>query len=123
MALNCGPTEFKARFPEFSTIDDTRIQIFIDDSTLVLNETTWGSIYSLAVCYLTAHYLSLSEQSSNGSGGGSVGNVASQAVDGTSISFNNPTMDSASMAFYNSTSYGQRFYSLIRSLGVMAFSV
>jgi len=122
MALNCGPTEFKTRFPEFSTITDPRIQIFIDDSTLLIVEATWGTLYSLAVCYLTAHYLALAEQSSNGDSG-SVGNVASQAVDGTSISFNNPVMSSASQAFYNSTSYGQRFYSLIRSLGVGAATV
>ena len=122
MANTCTPTNFKSRFPEFNAITDDRIQIFIDDALLVIKEATWGTTYSLGVCYLTAHYLALSEASSNGNSG-SVGNVASQAVDGVSISFNNPSMSSASMAYYNSSQYGQRFYSLIRSLGTMAATV
>lgn len=122
MANTCTPTTFKARFPEFDTIADARIQVFIDDALLVTNEATWGTLYSLAVCYLSAHYLALSEDSLNGDSG-SIGNVASQSVDGTSISFNNPSMGSASMAYYNSTQYGQKFYSLIRSLGMMALTV
>ena len=122
MANTCTPVAFKARFPEFNSIDDLRIQVFIDDALLIVNETTWGKLYSLAVCYLSAHFLALSEDSQGGDSG-SVGNVASQAVDGTSISFNNPSMTSASMAYYNSTQYGQRLYALIRSLGAMAFTV
>ena len=122
MATTCTPANFKTRFPEFSSIDDARIQIFIDDSLLVLNETTWGTLYSLAVCYLTAHYLALGEASSGGDEG-TVGPVASQAVDGTSISFNSFSPTSEFSSFYNSTQYGQRFYTLIKSLGVMAVSV
>jgi hypothetical protein len=122
MANTCNATAFKARFPEFNSIDDSRIEIFIEDSLLVLNEATWGKIYSLAVCYLTAHYLALGEASSNGDSG-SIAGIASQAVDGTSISFNSFSPTSEFKAYYNSTQYGQRFYSLIRSLGVMAFKV
>lgn len=122
MANTCGPTQFKARFPEFNSIEDARIQIFIDDSLLVLNEATWGTLYSLAVCYLTAHYLSLSEASAGGDDG-TVAQVASQAVDGTSISFNSFAPTSDMQSFYNSTQYGQRFYTMIKSLGVMAATV
>jgi len=122
MANTCNATAFKARFPEFSSIDDSRINIFIDDSLLVLNEATWGSMYSIAVCYLTAHYLALGEMSSNGDSG-TTGGIASQAVDGTSISFNSFSPTSEFSSFYNSTSYGQRFYTLIKSLGVMAYTV
>ena len=122
MANTCTPTTFKARFPEFDSIAESRIQIFIDDSLLVLNETTWGNVYSLAVCYLTAHYLALGEASSNGNSG-TTGPIASQAVDGTSISFNSFSPTSEFSSFYNSTQYGQRFYTLIRSLGVMAATV
>lgn len=122
MANTCNAEAFKARFPEFNSIDDVRIEIFIEDSLLVLNEVTWGTLYSLAVCYLTAHYLSLGESSSGGDDG-SVGSIASQAVDGTSISFNSFSPTSEFSSFYNSTQYGQRFYTLIKSLGVMAATV
>ena len=122
MANTCTATTFKARFPEFSSIDDSRIEIFIEDSLLVLNEATWGTIYSLAVCYLTAHYLALGQASSGGDDG-TLAPVASQAVDGTSISFNSFSPTSEFSSFYNSTQYGQRFYTLIKSLGVMAATV
>ena len=122
MATVITPTAFKARFPEFSSIDDIRIQIFIDDALLVVNETTWGTLYSIAVYYLSAHYLALSEDSLNGNSG-SVGNVSSQGVDGTSISFNTYSPDNSSQTYWLSTQYGQRFYSMIKSLGAMAFTV
>ena len=122
MANTCNATAFKARFPEFNSTNDARINIFIEDSLLVLNEATWGTLYSQAVCYLTAHYLALGEASSDGDSG-TTGPVASQAVDGTSISFNSFAPTSEFAAFYNSTQYGQRFYTLIKSLGVMAFTV
>lgn len=122
MANTCAADTFKARFPEFDSIDDLRIEIFIEDSLLVLNEATWGTIYSLAVCYLTAHYLALGQASLSGDSG-TTGPVASQAVDGTSISFNSFSPTSEFSSFYNSTQYGQRFYTLIKSLGVMAATV
>jgi len=122
MANTCDPTAFKARFPEFATIDNARIQVFIDDALLVLNEVTWGSIYSLAVCYLSAHYLALGEESSS-NGGGTVGNVSSKGVDGVTISYNSVNLSNVDQAYFLSTQYGQKFYSLIKSLGTMAFAV
>lgn len=122
MTNTCSAATFKARFPEFNSIDDLRIEIFIEDSLLVLNESTWDKVYSLAVCYLTAHYLALSEASSDGDEG-TLASVASQAVDGTSISFNSFASASEFASFYNSTQYGQRFYTLTKSLGAMAFTV
>lgn len=122
MANTCTAEAFKARFTEFNSIDDNRIQIFIDDALLVLNETTWGKVYSMAVCYLAAHYLTLSEGSASGDDG-SVAGIASQGVDGTSISFNSFSPSSASQSYYLSTQYGQRFYTLIKSLGTMAATV
>ena len=122
MSSSCNPTEFKLRFPEFSSVADDRIQIFINDALLVLNEDVWGKTYSIGVCYLTAHYLALSEDSATGNSS-SVGNIASQAVDGTSISFNSYSPLSASQSYFLSTQYGQRFYTLIKSLGSMAMSV
>ncbi len=122
MSNTCTPTNFIARFPEFDSIENARIEIFIEDSLLILNEVVWGNLYSLGVCYLTAHYLALSEETLNG-GAGSVGNIASQAVDGTSISFNTYSPDNANQSYWLSTQYGQRFYSLMRSLGTMAQTV
>lgn len=122
MSSLCNPTEFKLRFTEFNSVSDDRIQIFIDDALLVLKEDVWGKLYNLGICYLTAHYLALSEDSATGNNS-SVSTVASQAVDGTAISFNSYTPQNSNQEYFLSTQYGQRFYSLIKSLGSMAMSV
>lgn len=112
-------TSFKVRFPEFVSIADARIDIFIDDAVLILNEVYWGTKYDLGLNYLTAHYLTLGEKSSGGNSG-SRGEVSSRAVDGTSTSYNVVTLNSLSDSYYTSTSYGQRYLALRKNLGVPA---
>ena len=84
-----------------------------------MNETYWGTKYDLGLYYLTAHYLTLAEKSANGSSS-SNGQIASKAVDGVSISYNNPTSTSDTDTYYNSTTYGQRYVVLRNNLGVPA---
>jgi hypothetical protein len=116
------PTLFKTRFPEFDGIDDSRIQIFIDDAILMLYEPYWGTKYELGIYYLTAHYLSSAVFSENSIVGAAVssGLVASKSVDGSSISFTNATPSNQSDAYFLSTAYGQRYIALRDSLGVPA---
>ena len=102
------PTTFKIRFPEYDSIDDVRIQLFLDDSALQISESKFGTSYDLAISYLTAHYLTLSIKTDTGSSG-SIGQVASKSVEGVSVSYNNATADSQSDSYYSSTSYGQRY--------------
>ena len=116
------PASFKIRFPEFDSVDDSRIQVFIDDAVLVLNESYWSSKYDLGLYYYTAHSLALATQTEGGNIG-SMGLVGSKAVDGTSISYTNPTPNDQSDAYYLSTLYGQRYIQLRDSLGVPAFVV
>jgi hypothetical protein len=120
--MACNSTEFIARFPEFSNITPARIDVFIGDAKVILNTTTWGTVYELGVCYLTAHYLALSEDTLNGNVG-NVGNVSSKGVDGTSVSYNTPSLSSIDQGYYLSTQYGQKFYTLLKSLGVMTYTV
>ena len=118
------PADFKARFPEFDSVDDSRIQLFIDDATLVLNESYWGVKYDLGICYLTAHYLAIAERTSLGAGAdGAYSSVASRAVDGTSISYSQPTIDRLGDSYYMSTVYGQRYIQLRDGLPIPAYSV
>jgi len=116
------PASFKIRFPEFDSQDDARVQSFIDDSVLILNEAFWGAKYDLGLNYLTAHYLVLSDKSSAGNAG-SNGQVASRAVDGTSVSYNTAPLGSQADAYYASTSYGQRYLTLRKNLGVPAYVI
>lgn len=116
------PATIKARFPEFATVDDSKIQIFIDDAILILNETFWGTKYDLGVSYLAAHFLSLALSSEAGAAS-AIGAVSSRAVDGVSISYSTMTPENHGDAYYSSTMYGQRYLALRRTLPVAAFSV
>jgi hypothetical protein len=111
------PTTFKTRFPEFSTETDPRIQIFIDDSEIFISESKFGTLFDLAVSYLTAHYLSVADKSSSGSSS-SVGSVASKSVEGVSVSFNKMAAATQADDFYASTIYGQRYLELRSQIAV-----
>lgn len=113
------PASFKVRFPEFSAESDSRIQVFIDDSVVLLNSVYWGTKYDLGLYYLTAHYLALANKSEAGSIT-SNGQISSRSVDGASVGYSHPTPANESDAYYASTSYGQRYLALRRNLGVPA---
>lgn len=116
------PASFKIRFPEFASVDDSRIQLFIDDAVIILNETYWGTKYDLGLYYLTAHFLTLGNESEAGSDG-PTGPVTSQAVDGTNISFGIKSSDSGWENYIGSTVYGQRYLALMETLGVPAYVI
>lgn len=111
--------DFKIRFPEFAAEDDARIELFIADSVTIINEVYWGTKYDLGLYYLTAHYLTLANKTATGAAG-STGTIASRAVDGVSISYVNTISDNENDAYYASTSYGQRYLALRKTLGVAA---
>lgn len=116
------PTSFKIRFPEFVSVDDSRIQLFIDDTENVLNPVYWGDKYNLGLYYYTAHLLTIA----NGSEAGSVtskGPIASRAVDGTSVSYGNTASGSQADDFLASTIYGQRYLTLRKTLGIPAYVI
>jgi len=117
------PTDFKARFPEFSLIDDVRVQIFIDDAALEMSESAWNILYNKGLAYLTAHLLTIANKSeANGGSGGTNNPVASHSVEGVSESFAVPTLDDATNNI-TSTSYGQEYARLLRLIGRGAFVV
>lgn len=54
-------SDFKLRFPEFTSSADERIQLFLDDAALKMySEEKWLTFYDVAQLYLAAHYLALS---------------------------------------------------------------
>lgn len=65
-----SPVDFKVRFPEFDSISDARVQLFLDDAAaLMADEGKWLSFYDIAHAYFGAHLLYISEGSSTGDGG------------------------------------------------------
>lgn len=117
------PTEFKARFPEFDSVDDSRIQVFIDDAELELDEGVWGTWYEKGLAYLTAHFLTIANQTAAGASGSTGGPVASRSVGDVSISFARGASTGATEDYFNSTSYGQEYFRMVNIVGVRALAV
>ena len=62
-------SEFYARFPEFACKSADRVQMFLDDATLIMgSESRWLDFYKVANLYLAAHLLYLAEAVLSGDG-------------------------------------------------------
>ncbi len=116
---------FKIRFPEFVSQDNARVQLFIDDAVIMLNETAWGDKYDLGLYYLSAHYLkkALRSEAISGNAPTPSGAIVSRSVDGASVSYADNKAESAFEAQYSSTIYGQRYLAMLKTLGIPAFTV
>ena len=116
------PASFKARFPEFASVSDARVQVFIDDAELELNETCWGDLYNKGLSYLTAHFLSLGEGSSNGDANPQ--NVlTSRSVGDVSVGFQAASTLSTDEAYFGSTVYGQEYWRMLMQVGMGAVAI
>lgn len=107
----CTVAEFRTRFPEFVDpikYPDERIDLFRSDACLLIGECNLGSFECVAVCYLTAHYLYLAEQTENGKTGGGVAPIKSATVDKVSKTHAVADFDTDD-AYYASTPYGRKF--------------
>ena len=100
--------EFKALFPEFSGFADSRIDLMISQSELVISEATYKDSYTNAIAFHTAHLMAmLNPQVASGAG-----IVLSEKVGQLSTTYADPTKSGSSDAFYMATQYGQSFLEL-----------
>jgi hypothetical protein len=117
------PTDFKARYTEFATLSDARIQIFLDDAVLELDVVRWGDLYDRGLAALAAHFLAISERTSlagTTGGGGAIGPLASKSVGDVSLSYGwtgNSASGSRDQNYYLSTVYGQDYLRLVAIVG------
>ena len=115
MALDLAA--FRARFPEYSddtVYTDPYVQVFIDDALEDVNKTKFKeTIADRITAYLAAHYLTIGELTKNGNAG-STAPVSSHAVGEVSVSYAVNNAEKGSDAYFNSTSYGQQYMTLLR---------
>lgn len=97
-------TDFKIRFPEFTTTSDALIQILIDEAYLTVTDK-FGKYQDTAVLYFTAHTLN---NNLKGEGKSAYG-ANSKSVDGVSISYAIPTAQNDMIAYFQSSGYGQKY--------------
>jgi nicotinamide mononucleotide (NMN) deamidase PncC len=97
----------KLRFPEFASIDDGVIEFAIEEARLKVTDA-WDSTGSIALAYLTAHYVAATIAASASGGSGDEGDIASENIGRLSITYAKP----AQTAVHDDTStssYGLRF--------------
>jgi hypothetical protein len=113
---------FRALFPEFATVADLTVELYLDDALEHLDQGAWGRCYAKAVLNYAAHELALAQAraASASTQGGSVvipqtGKLQSGSEEGISFSFEASTANkSANGEWLAQTPYGQAFMALQR---------
>jgi hypothetical protein len=126
--MTVTPATFKARYTEFSTLSDARIQIFLDDAALEMDSGRWGDLYDRGQAALAAHLLALAERGAAGSTTGISGQgpLTSRSVGDVSVGFGFGSSgggNSSTEASYMSTVYGQDYWRLVQIVGFGAVVV
>lgn len=114
---------FRVLFPEFATVPDAMVQVYLDDALDTLSAGAWGRCYAKAVLNYAAHELALAlaRQASavdDGSGGVIVpqtGVLQSGSEEGISFAFaQSSTPKSFTQEWLSQTPYGQAYLALQR---------
>ena len=101
--------DFKTRFPEFDSVADARVQLFLDDAALLMSsQGKWLSFYDIAHQYYAAHFLIAAQFTERGDSG-IIAPVSHKEVDDVvikkAISESIPRADELL-----STAYGKRYW-------------
>jgi hypothetical protein len=99
---------FTLRFTEYCGEDSDRIQMFLDEATLIMDTPDrWLDFYDVAHDYLAAHLLYTSDGTAAGDGGAQ-GPVKKQEVDDVVVEMAISNASYAADALY-STAYGKQY--------------
>ncbi|MGV4796133.1 DUF4054 domain-containing protein [Rhizobium sp. F40D2] len=113
------PTTFKARYPEFTTVSDTLIQLVLDEAISDVGDTWEEKDRARAQMLLAAHKLTMEGEpgrTATGQSSAGTGFVKRRKVGDVETEFATPGGSSGSGAAsgYGATIYGQEFLALLR---------
>lgn len=114
---------FQARFPEFASVSNARVQLFIDAATPYFDVARWGETLDEGMAYRVAHELKMSDATAAGKVAGVSGLAASKSVGGVSVSYAAASGLKHTDVYWMGTSYGQRYLQLRRIAGFGAVAV
>lgn len=106
--INSQPNviSFKTQFPEFSNVDDTTVQIALDECEQYVDDS-WGDQQIPATMFLAAHLLSIAQQGS--ATGGQM--ITSERIGQISVSYAaSGGAVGAGESMLTNTIYGRQFY-------------
>ena len=115
------PAEFKARFPEFTSTLDARIQFFIDDAAPHFNVATWDDFYPAGIANFVAHELTMADVTKTNLA--DAGNSLSSKVGDVSETLDTMLLNKQAGDPFLLTKYGQKYRYLQRMVGPGALAV
>jgi len=109
-----NPTTFKVRYPEFSTIQDAVLQMFFDESTMLLNNTESSRVVdvgqrSVLLNMLVAHIAFLNVGANGQQPNGLVGRINSATEGSVSVGTDYGQTNN-NQAWYLQTKYGAAYW-------------
>ena len=113
-------SDFKARFPEFSTVDSIFIQLWLDDAYTRFGSTWYERDRALAQMLWVAHLLGIEGYGAGGSGQGAAtnGGIKRRKVGDVEVEFNGISSSGGGSGganeFLSSTQYGRMLALLTR---------
>lgn len=116
--------EFRARFPQFDEISDTKIALAVEDAECETSESAFGSNWKRAVAHLAAHFIATTydangfEAAPNAMGGRLTGRTV-KSVSETYAT--DPTLIGSDLQ-YSTTRHGQDFLR-VRNQCIVGFGV
>lgn len=124
MAMIDEPT-FRGNFPEFADtvkFPSPQVVFWLAQAYSTLNAARFGTNLDLAAMLFTAHNIVMSARDASASSGAGIpGNpssvTASKAVGPVSISYDTTLTAIPGAGIWNATSYGQRFWRLLKLAG------
>lgn len=118
------PSEFKARFPEFASESDARVQLFITDADPMFDVARWDSFYSLGVANYCAHFLTVANaQAAAGAAGRMLDTSTQKKVGDLSVSKSEAALLAKLKDPFMATPYGIEYRRLARIVGLGALAV
>lgn len=117
------PAEFKARYSQFATEGDGRVQIFLDEAATEMDEVRWADHFARGHGLLTAHSLTLANQEATTPGAVVADLTTQKKVGDVSVSRSEAMLQAQADDPLMRTAYGQEFKRLRRTVGMGAWAV
>jgi hypothetical protein len=119
------PTQFRldlTAFADATAYPDAVINLYLQAAIAALNLPRFGAFASLAVEFMTAHYLVLDKQDDRAAAAGGVpgvnaGMISSKSVGPVSIGMDGGSSAEDDGGHWNLTTYGRRYLRLAREAG------
>ena len=119
---------FKSNFPEFTTASDGQIDFFLSVAGGMLNPERWSDQLDYGTSLFVAHHLSVAIKNQNTALAGGIpgevkGVLASKSIDKVSASYDASSVLYEGAGFWNSSSYGIRFWMMAKMVGAGGIQV